>query len=1234
MDMPGLKKAVLIFYISVSLCLLTFIPARAYSEMEPVLEHFSVGDGLSQAHINHILQDRQGFIWLATLDGLNRYDGYSFQVYRHDADDPYSLSSNSIQTLYEDSSGLIWVGTDGGGINVFDPAVERFTSYKKSPHEEDSLSHNNVLSIFEDRQGNFWVGTARGLNKFLPESETFQLYLPEASITAIAEDISGSLWIGTQGSGLFKFDQETGHFKNIEPDPGIPGGMTSYEIYCFHLDNSGNLWAGTRGQGVLKIDLEKESVDNIRAEHEHDNYIFSIFADSRDRLWMATLGGLYVFNTDNNAFEEPFISPELSLLHELETRSVFEDNSHIIWVGSRTGVFKINPNKSKFKTYSLAQEKVPPGYTVITSIYEAGEDIFWVGTEKGLYTFNQGSRKFELYSSSDDTAGFLSTGQIGSISQGLNNTIWVPTVGGGLYQLDENHKLINHFEANSGGEHSLESDFVSDILIDSRGIHWVGTLLGGLHVLDPATGEFHVHRAHAEDPETISSNDIIFIYEDAGEDLWVGTYYGLNRFDREENRFYQYLADPAIEDSISNNTVFSMFQDSRGIIWVGTMDGLNRYDPGTDSFKTYTISHGLPNNVILSILEDDKGYLWMSTNLGLSRFNVETEDFANFDIQDGLASNDFSIGAGLKREDGEIIFAGTRGLNFFHPQAIEKNPHLPEVVITDFKVMNDPVPIKDDERAHLNTSITRAQKVHLYPGDHFFSFEFAGLEFTDPDRNKYAFMLEGFDQDWNYSGNRRFASYTNIPPGQYRFKVKAANNDGVWNEVPTVLNVMVHPPFWQTWWFQALVGIMLLILIIRQYRRIQNRSRYLENLVAQRTESLALAKQEAEEARQVAETTSKAKSRLLAITSHELRNPLTGIVNLANRLTQDNFDPEQSEYANIIKTSGNFMLTIVNDLLDLSKIESGNMEMVKEPFDLKTLLEEIVKSFSLMSQEKNIELHYYIDPAIPENLIGDSGKINRIVMNLLDNAIKYTTEGRVTFRTNLLTLKSKTAEISLQIEDTGMGIPEEKLGLIFKDFEQINSNIENPKGTGLGLSIADKLARMMGGSITVKSQEGEGSCFECRLELEISDQASSQDQIAEKPWESEYSPPQDRVLKILVAEDEPVVQNYLQILLGELNHQVFLASSGREALELFRSEFFDCILMDIYMPDISGLEVTKIIRKEERKIKSHTPIIAITASTLPEEKEAFWAAGVDYFVSKPINERNLKEILHKIGYPF
>jgi PAS domain S-box-containing protein len=816
------------------------LPIMALSFEKPDLkfERLSIDHGLSQGNINTIIQDRSGFMWFGTQDGLNRYDGYEFVVYKPVPGNPRSISSNVVKALFETSDGRILVGTAGGGLSIYNPESDDFTSYLHNPNDLSSISHNSVFSVYEDKDSVIWVGTfGGGVCQFNPETQSFTRYqhnpsdpnsLSGNAIRAIFEDHDGELWIGVDGAGLNKFDRARRRFLRYQHNPADDESLGSDIVLTVMVDKEGYFWVGSWAGGISRFNPRDGKTRRFRHSPSdpysiNSNETFAFLQDSQGRIWVSTRNGLDILDLETGRFYHYLNDPliETTISHNVII-ALFQDKSGVFWVGSEGGgINKVDLNKKKFTHYrhdyrdanSLSSNE-------ITAIYLDSRGLYWIGTRNGgvnIVDFN--NDKYRVLTVEKDK---LSSNFVNCILEDRTGMIWLGTNGGGITRYNYATGAVSYFREDLSDPNALQNNAVFAMVEDRFGDIWLGTYGGGVGRYIAAENRF---KTYVIDAENQMSNVVLSLVEDPSGVIYGGSFgHGLIELDREKDRFVFYEHNPEQPNSISNNVVTTLFLARDGYLWVGTGgSGLDRFDRRSRTFINYNTSHGLVSDNISGVLDDDDGNVWVTTVKGMSRFNVESKVFRNYDRLDGLQDNDFIANSMLLNPEGYMFFGGAQGLNVFHPSSIVDDTTRPQISITDFKLFNESV--SPEPGGVLETCIGLTKRIELSYLQNNFSFEFSALHFAAPSKNKYKYMMEGFDSDWyEASYERRFAAYTNLPGGQYTFKVIGSNSDNIWNEDGASVTIVIHPPFYNTWWFYTLVASVLASIVFAffKYKEKQN----------------------------------------------------------------------------------------------------------------------------------------------------------------------------------------------------------------------------------------------------------------------------------------------------------------------------------------------------------------------------------------------------------------------------
>lgn len=802
------------------------LPAIGYPQNHQIqFNRISIEQGLSQSTVFDIAQDRSGFMWFATGDGLNKFDGYEFTVYRHNPYDTTSISDLGIRRIYVDSFGYFWIITLSGNLDRYDPEHNRFIHYSNFLSGNPDAPQLKAISITETASGHLWLGTNKGQlyhfdrnkNAFLRLSMSAdnKKLLSNIHLQCICGDQKETIWIGTW-EGLFRYFPEQDSIKKYagKSSSGLSGDL----IFDIHEDKSGKIWIATADGGASVYDQEKDSFTTYHHDSKDNTTISSdrtscASSDSRSNIWIGTIdAGLNLYNSGTKSFEHFYHDPSSPRsLSNGAVLSIFEDRSGGIWIGTSSGgLSRFDERRQRFQNFShSASDPASLSHNTVLTICEDNTGALWVGTDGGgLNRLAPGQAQFKHFLQKSQ---LLSSNSVTAVFEDRNGTLWIgsdpgmQSASGSILTFNRKTHSFQPFK-----KIPLSIGGVVVFFEDHAGILWIGTTADGVFSYDPVKDMVTSFKHSAENPNSLSTNFVLDIFEDWHGNLWFGTLNGgLNKLDRVTGGFKVYQNNPADSNSISNNTVWCIQEDNFGNLWMGTWGGgLVKFNLETESFSAFTIEDGLPSNVIYSILPDPSGNLWVSTNGGLCRFNPASLEFRNYDYSDGLPGSEFNQGAACLLRDGRMAFGGTDGLTIFSPDSIRDNQHIPPIVITSFKIFDKSQPLPTNP----------ARNIRLSYKQNFFSFEFAALDFAAPEKNQFAYFLEGVNQNWVESGSRHFASYTNIAPGEYLFRVKGTNSDGIWNERGTAVSIIITPPFWQTWWFR-IVAVALLIALLAAFHR-------------------------------------------------------------------------------------------------------------------------------------------------------------------------------------------------------------------------------------------------------------------------------------------------------------------------------------------------------------------------------------------------------------------------------
>ena len=1236
-----------------------------------------ITQGLSHNQVNCFLRDESGFLWIGTMSGLDRFDAYKFKVFKHDLRDTSSISDDYIEKISDGPGHKLWIFTRNG-INIYDPFSEKFDRnpqvFLNSIHIPNGNIIGNITDIKKDSLGNYWfLSSQTGVYKYNPADHSTTRYfhrdndpssLYSASIASFALNKDGDWWIVYMDGVMEKMDGGTGRivFRTTALQQAAAEKSLNYITYC---DRQNDLWlyAGASSRGVFYYDAGADKAIHIDKgggpRNLNTDLVNGIIQDEKGFVWIATdHGGINLL--DKRDFSVHYImnrEDDPKSVSQNSINAIYMDRDGFIWIGTyKKGISYHHEDIMKFPIY---RKRIPGAknrnYDDVNRFLEDDKGNIWIGTNGGgLVYFNRQTGKFTQYLHNPADPASLTNDIIVCLCIDHEQRLWIGTYFGGLDCFDG--KVFHHYRHNDRDTNSISDDRVWELLEDSGHRLWIGTFSQGLDRYDPKTQGFIHYKPFQLN--SVQCGYVTGLMEDSKSNLWIATAYGIDVLKKNTGRFIHYGHDDSHPTtSLSNNNTFSTREDSRGLIWVTTREGLDVFDPVTGQFRTFRTEDGLPDNTVLDILEDNEHHLWLSSPNGLSNVLVTMDSatrriscqFRNYDESDGLQGREFNENAALRTSRGELIFGGAYGFNIFDPTQIRYGSPDKELSLTDLQVFNKSVDIGEKINGHviLTQSISRVKEITLPYSENVFSLEFAAMNFSNPDKVKYAWQLEGFNTQWLMADNKtRKATFTNLDPGDYVFKVKTADNKGGWNPDGLSLQIHILPPFWKTPLAYTLYGILMITVLLLARR-----------MIVQRARMRFAIEQEREEAHRLHEL-DMMKIRFFTNVSHEFRTPLSLILTPLDKIIRDTDNPSRKTQFQLIHRNARRLLNMVNQLLDFRKLEDQELRLNRSKGDIIRFIKGLSFSFADMAEKKNIDFSFRTSVSTLYTSF-DQDKLERIVFNLLSNAFKFTPPyGRILVELNLLPTADPGEHglLQLAVKDTGIGIEKGKQVKIFDRFFQndIPGSIIN-QGSGIGLAITREFVKLHGGSIAVESEPGQGSCFTVLLPAEIVDPVTAvlpvveeallaeESVLPDQALPAEISLPADRAAPdpgvggafvmpdrattvpgqalnkkptILLVEDNEDFRFYLKDNMREF-FNIVEASNGKEGWQRTLGSHPDLIVSDISMPEMNGIDLCRKIKNDKRT--SFVPVILLTALIGEEQQLKGLETGANDYMTKPFN---------------
>lgn len=1174
--------------------------------------NYTVTDGLCANTIWDIEQDDQGYMWFGTKYGLSRFDGYEFKSYQHHQEIPGSIGNNFIRKIFKYDKQTFWIGTDEG-IYLFDLGTEKFSLFKP-------LGKIFINDIIRAANGEIWIASKeKGVFRYLPKSKKLSNFSFSASakegissneISKLLQDEEGHIWIGTYGKGIDVFEPQSGKFRHYKAS-SVKGSLSNNVILNLYKDLSGEVWIGTMSGGLNVWDKKSDTFKvyvKSGGNSISDNIVRAIFQPKAGFMYLATEKGLNIFDIKNQRFtsyqnknNDPFSISDDAVY------TIFRDKEGGVWAGTYFGGLNYYHDKgSGFEFYYPSGVKNSLSGNAVSAFLETKPGHFWIGTEDGGLNYfdaaNKTFKKFPFTPGQDS----LSYHNIHALYQDKKGNIWVGMYTGGLNIYNPTNGKIKRYASDPSNPQTLSDNSIYSIDEDRQGRIWISTI-SGLNLYDPSSDSFIRIKGKG-----LEKSCIYQVQQDEQGIIWIATYdYGLIRMDRQNNLIrYSYSSKPG---SISSNKVISMLDDEKGNLWLGTDGGgLNRFNKKTGKFKEYDERYGIKSSVIYGIVNDHKGKLWLSTNSGIYEFDPKTNSSRNFGKWDNLQSQQYNYKACYKASDGKLYFGGINGFNAFDPGQIKTANNSMPVSFTNFQLFNKDLNL-NDENSPLKKSVNYTSHITLQHDQSVMSFEYAALSFIAPNKTQYAFKMEGFDKDWNYVGAQRKATYTNLPAGNYTFKVKEMDDSGLEPQQVSSIRITILPPFYKTnlAYFLYLLLLAITIFLIRKYALDKARKRNEIKLERLKNKS--------------EQDFYKQKIEFFTAMAHEIRTPLSLIIApLEKLLGKPQKDPESGEQLQIMEENSDRLLTLVNQLLDFRRIESDIFEIHTEAIELVSFVNSMKDRFSPIAYQKG--LNFSIKSSVKKlDVYADPEALMKILSNLLINALKFTRKN-VEIRINKLhTLENGRQMISISVEDDGIGIPKEQLEFIFTKFFKVSTEehqYTNLGGTGIGLALAKSLTEKHGGDLQVESEEGIKTIF--TVLIPFVEKATPQIPV----FEDEEADSAEGKQMVLIVEDDPSLLDFLYKSLIADGYYALKAMNGGEALKQLEKHPVDIVISDVMMPVMNGIELCKRIKNDINF--SHLPVILLTAKTNSDAEIEGLESGADAYIPKPFKWKQVSLITRNL----
>lgn len=1200
---------------------------------------YSTDKELSNSLINKVYQDKRGFIWVATEDGLNKFDGNRFIVYKKNKNEPDALLNNYVKTLFEDSKGRFWVACING-IQIYDQATHTFQSIPIR-HNRDNMAPQTSANIIELQNGEIWLGTYGGgiislkENEFIPQEE-LNRKIQSYFIQTIYEDSKQNIWIATENKGLFCYTPSNGQVQNFT----APGQLTSEDISCFCEDKEGTLFISTLNGGLMKLNPSNSQFTPIPYKGNNRLSIKTLTIDNNNNLYIGTEGfGLKIYNRSTNSIDDYDVHNGVFDLSSSKVHSILEDKDGNLWLGIfQKGLLMIPSMPNKFNYYGYKSfPKSEIGSSCVMSILVDRQNVAWIATDNdGLYAVNDEGKQILHFK--EEGGNRSAPRNIICLLEDSEHKLWIGSYLSGLTLMNKQTGVCTPVNEQLSTPKASDNKKIFCIAEDRNQHIWVGTYGSGVYKMDISGKVINQYQSSKSQNENWQVNKLCndwinCIIEDNEGLLWIGTCNGLSCFNPKTENFINYLSQ---NNLLPNTFVHTLLQDDKGFIWVGTSEGLYKFDKRTQKFSIYTTQQGLPSDVICGMVQDDMNNYWISTHQGMSKLIAGTETFINYTASDGIQGNEFTRGAFYKDHRGKIYFGGTGGVTSFYPKDIAEPDKKLRIEITDFILGNHSVRKGDmlGKHAITDSDVMDATRFTLTYERNSFRMELSTLDFANPERIIYQYKIKELETNWlNTSPGMNRVSYANLSPGTYTLMVRAKDNKST-SDIRTV-EIVVTPPWYNTWWAKVLWSCLLVLVLYALTMYAISRIHRRQEIMKQRHQ----------------EQINEAKLQFFINISHEIRTPMTLIISPLEKLIAEHSEKQQVYL--MIYRNAQRILRLINQLMDIRKLDKGQMHLKFRETDMVGFIEDLMQTFNYQAQKKNITFTF--DKELPDadslKVWIDLNNFDKVLMNVLSNAFKYTSDGgniHILLKTghNSAYRGALKDYFEICVTDDGIGIDKDKIKQIFERFYQINNDMTQSNfGTGIGLHLARSLVKLHHGLIKAENREDEqGTRFIIRLplgsdhlktdELENPDEAGSDLLMSQLSKDTLYETDNENTMadevkkpkaktryRVLIIEDDDEIRQYMR---NELNtdFRISECTNGREGLEVILRDKPDLVISDIMMPEMDGIT---LCRKVKQNINiNHIPVILLTAKSKAEDRIEGLETGADAYIVKPFNTELLR----------